>query len=316
MDAGAIEYFHSVARHGSISRAAVELGMEQSTLTRHIGRLEDEVGTRLFHRSGRGMVLTDAGTALLQQADKLVEALRQTRQVAVELAAEGPSQIVIAAQPTLAQMTFGPLSQALRKRFPHARIRLAEAFGDQLVRWLQEGEIDAAILYVPAQARLMDYDLLLQEPLYCVLPPTAPRQGDTVGVTEVLDKPMVLPSTQHGLRGLAEALAQRYARTLRLALECDGSTALIKKLVQAGHGCTILPLAAVQDEVERGLLQAVRIDGTDVLRAVACATARNRPPAAGLSDIRVIVRQTVADIVDAGQWPAVNRVSSPGAHPA
>ena len=308
MDAGAIEYFHSVARHGSISRAAVELGMEQSTLTRHIGRLEEDVGLKLFHRSGRGMVLTDGGTALLRQADTLVEALRHTRQVAAELAAGGPSQIVVAAQPTLAQMSFGALGHALKQRFPHARTRLVEGLGHQLVQWLQDGKIDAALLYVPSQGHVIDYDLLLQEPLYCVMPPGGTR-AESLGVLELLDMPMVLPSTSHGLRALAESLAQRYARKLHVALECDGSTALTRQLVQAGHGCTILPLAAVQDEVARGQLQAVRIDGTDMLRTVAIATARNRAPVAGLWDVTRTMRQVVTEIVQARRWPAVERMA-------
>ncbi|WPB55289.1 LysR family transcriptional regulator [Xylophilus sp. GOD-11R] len=309
MDAGAIEYFHSVARHGSISRAALELGIEQSTLTRHIGRLEEDVGVKLFHRSGRGMVLTDGGAALLLEAEKLVEAMRRTRQVAAELAVDGPSRIVVAAQPTIAQMTFGPLGHALRQRFPQARIRLVEGLGLPLLQSLQDGQVDAAILYIPAQGQAMDYDLLLQEPLYCVMPPDRQHRSDTVSVMELLDLPMVLPSTSHGLRALAEALAQRYARNLHVALECDGSTALTKQLVHAGHGCTILPLAAVQDEIDRGLLRAVRIDGTDVLRAVACATARSQTPAPGLREVTRIVRQVVTGVVEAQRWPAVERMA-------
>ncbi|QHJ00640.1 LysR family transcriptional regulator [Xylophilus rhododendri] len=305
MDAAAIEYFHSVARHGSISRAAVELQMEQSTLTRHIGRLEDGIGVRLFHRSGRGMVLTDAGSALLLQAEKLVESLRQARQLAVELAADAPLQITVGAQPTIAQMCFGPLGHALRQRFPHARIRLVEGLGHRLVQLLQDGEIDTAVLYLPEQGQGMDYDLLLQEPLYCVLPPGMPLPGASIDVPRLLDLPLVLPSTAHGLRGLAESLAQRYAQPLRVALECDGSTALTRQLVHAGHGCTILPLAAVQEEVERGLLQAVPIEGTDVLRAVASATARNRPPVAGLREAGRLIRQVVTQVVDAQKWPGV-----------
>lgn len=311
MDAADIEYFHSVARHGSLSRAAVELGMEQSTLTRRIGRLEQELGVRLFHRSGRGMVPTDAGSALLVQAGRLVETLRQTRQVAAELAAQGPAQIVVAAQPTLAQLTFGPLTHALRRRFPQARLRLVEGLGHALVDSLQDGSVDAALLYVPAQSAVIDYEPLLQEPLYCIMPPEpSPAQAPglpaaALSLQALLDMPLVLPSTAHGLRGLAESIAQRQGRALQVALECDGSTALTRALVQAGHGCTILPLAAVQHELARGLLRAVPVQASEMLRTVAIATAANRPPAAGLAEVRRTVREVVAQLVESGRWPAV-----------
>ncbi|MCC2676758.1 MAG: LysR family transcriptional regulator [Ramlibacter sp.] len=309
MEASAFEYFHAVARTGSISRAAGELGMEPSTLTRHIGRLEQDVGVKLFHRSGRGMVLTDAGTLLLQEASKVVDTLQHTRRVAADLAAEGPSQIVIAAQPTIAQVCFGAIARALRDRYPRARLRVTEGFGHELVGWLQEGKVDVALLYVPGQTPIADYELLLQEPLHCILPtghvtPRAPLDSSLV-----LDLPLVLPSTPQGLRALAESWAQRHGKRLTLAMECDGSTFMTRRLVQAGLGCSILPLAAVHEDVSRGLLQAVRLEGRDALRAVALATAQNRPPVADLWQITRLLREVIAELVVTGQWPGVDRMA-------
>jgi DNA-binding transcriptional LysR family regulator len=309
MDGAAFEYFHAVARHGSIARAAGELGMEASTLTRHIGRLEQDVGVKLFHRSGRGMVLTDAGALLLQEAAKVVDTLQHTRRVAADLAAEGPSQIVVAAQPTIAQVSFGAIARALRERYPRARIRVVEGFGHEMVRWLQEGRVDVALLYVPSQTPIVDYELLLQEPLHCILPAGHPLPRAPLDTAAVLDLPLVLPSTSHGLRALAEGWAQRHGKRVRIALECDGSTFMSRRLVQAGLGCTLLPLAAVHEEVARGLLQAVRMEGHDALRAVALATAQNRPPVTGLWEITRLLRAQVAGLVHAGLWPGVERMA-------
>ena len=309
MDASAFEYFHAVARTGSISRAAGELGMEPSTLTRHIGRLEQDVGVKLFHRSGRGMVLTDAGTLLLQEAGKVVDTLQHTRRVAADLAAEGPSQIVIAAQPTIAQVCFGAMARALRDRYPRARIRVTEGFGHELVAWLQEGKVDVALMYVPGQTQIADYELLLQEPLHCILPTGRVAPPAPLDTSQVLDLPLVLPSTPQGLRALAESWAQRHGKRLTVAMECDGSTSMTRRLVQAGLGCSILPLAAVHEDVARGLLQAVRLEGRDALRAVALATAQNRPAVTDLWQITRLLREVVAERVGSGQWPGVERMA-------
>src|SRR3954470_11275296 len=212
MDASAFEYFYTVAYSGSIARAAGEMGMEPSTLTRHIGRLEEEVGVKLFHRSGSGMVLTDSGALLLQEATKVVEALQHSRRAAADLAAEGPSQIVIAAQPTIAQMCFGSVALALRERFPRARIRVTEGFGHQMVGWLQEGKIDVAIIYVPSQTQIVDYELLLQEQLHCILPPGSLPPGRPLNSSSVLALPLLLPSTTHGLRTLVESWGRRHGK--------------------------------------------------------------------------------------------------------
>ncbi|WP_262074176.1 LysR family transcriptional regulator [Variovorax sp. N23] len=75
MDANSLEIFYTVAHRGSISGSAGELGMEPSTLTRHIGRLEQDAGVKLFHRSGRRMVFSDAEAPLLEETTKFVDAL-------------------------------------------------------------------------------------------------------------------------------------------------------------------------------------------------------------------------------------------------
>ncbi len=310
MDANSLAYFSAVARSGSISRAAGELGMEPSTLTRHIGRLEDEVGVRLFHRSGRGMALTEAGSVLLEEARRLGEALERARGVAADLGGEGPSRIVVAAMPTIAQVCFVALAEALRASFPRIRLQLREGFGHEMVDWLQDGQVDVALLYVPSRSQIVDYDFLLQEPLHCILPAGHPVPATPLPVAEALALPLILPSTAHGLRGLAEDWARQAGRRLELAMECDGSTSVMRRMVMAGQGCTLLPLAAVHDEVQRGLLQAVPLEGKGALRSIALATARNRAPATGLAQVTGVLRATVAALVEQGQWPGVDRMAA------
>lgn len=304
MNSVVLEYFVMVARLGSISRAALELGVEQSTITRHIARLEADAGVRLFHRSGRGVVLTDAGQVFLGPAQESVHALEQARQTVAQLAVAGPAQLVIAAQPTIAMMMFGGLGHALKQRFPGVKLRMVEALGNPILAWLVEGKIDVALLYVPTQAHVVEFDVFLHEPLYGIAAPNGGLpHADSMSVRELLALPMVLPSTQHGLRALMQSLAQQEAVPLKMAIECDGSTAMTKQLVEAGHGCTILPLAAVQRELAAGTLRAVPIADPRVMRAVGIATARNRATFNGTWEINRIIRQVAQKNLDTHAWP-------------
>src|SRR5690606_7038853 len=97
-----IKYFVEVSRVVSIWRAALQLGIEQFTITRHISKLESDIGVRLFHRSGRGVQLTDAGRIFLTRAINVVDALTEARSMAEQLVGQGPQRIVLAAQPTVA----------------------------------------------------------------------------------------------------------------------------------------------------------------------------------------------------------------------
>jgi LysR family nitrogen assimilation transcriptional regulator len=302
MNSDDLQCFVQVAACGSISRAAMALGSDQSTVSRHMARLEAATQVRLFHRSGRGVVLTGAGTALLDYARKISATLDEARRAIRSFSEEGPAQVVIAAQPTIARMTFGAIGHVLKARFPKTRLRFVEGLGSHLLSWLADGEVDIAVLYLPSHAGGLKVDMLLREPLRLVVPAGHAHIGADFPVRQLGQVPLILPSTHHGLRLLAESLAQKAGVKLDIAMECDTSTTVTKRLVEQGCGCTILPPAAVAEEVARGTLRTARLVEPEVLRDVALATAKNRPPPAQLWGITQTIRQEIAQIVYAGNW--------------
>jgi LysR family nitrogen assimilation transcriptional regulator len=307
MDLNAIEYFYAVTQAGSLSKAASDLGVEQSTLTRQIDRLEKFVGVKLFHRSGRGMILNDKGKVFYQYAEEVMSAASKARVAASELASDGPAQIIIAAQPTIAQVTFGSIGHALKDEFPRSTIRFSEGLGHQTVSWLLEGEVDAAVLYLPERSSIIDYDILLTEPLYCVSPYSA-SQRDSITAAELLDLPLVLPSTAYGVRAIIQTFSAKTGKSPNISIEVDGSNLLTRNLVQMHHGHAIMPLASVSFEIAQKMLSATRIDDQDAIRTVVLATAKGRPAVSGLSRITQLVKLTIARLVENNEWPGVNRM--------
>lgn len=305
MDLVALEFFYAVAQAGSVSRTASDLGVEQSTLTRHITRLESSVGMRLFHRTGRGMVLTEKGKMMLRAAEDVVGALSRARKTAAELVSCGPAKITIAAQPTIANATFGSIGHALKTAFPRSKIRFVEGLGSQIIDMLQDGEVDVGILYQSGPSKLIDYEELLHEDLYCICPASMTSPCTSFSAEDLLSLPMVLPSTVHGLRTWLEALSQEIGQAPNIAIECDGSTALMRKLVQQQHGYTILPLAAVTAELAAGTLKAVRIDHPKATRTIALATPVGRAQVDSYWQIVQVLKQTVGELARGGQWTNV-----------
>ncbi len=303
MNSDDLECFIRVANCGSISRAAMELGTDQSTVSRQMARLEAASETRLFHRSGRGVVLTDAGLALFEQARKVMAALEEAKQAIHSFSEQGPARVVIAAQPTIARMAYGAVGKALKKKFPKTRLRFVEGLGMHMVEWLATGEVDIAILYVPMHTGGLKVDPLLREPIRLVVPAGYSHIGAEFNVRQLGQVPLILPSTPHGLRLLAESLAQKAGVSLDIAMECDASTNVTRRLVEEGCGCTLLPLASVMDEVAKGSLRTARLTGPEVMREVAIATARNRPPVTQLWGVMQTIRQEVTQIVAEGNWP-------------
>ncbi|MBO4122165.1 LysR family transcriptional regulator [Cupriavidus gilardii] len=300
--------FVCVANTQSISRAALELGADQSTVSRQIARLEAALDTRLFHRSGRGVVLTEAGHTLLGYARQVASTLAEAREAIRASTAQGPAQLVIAAQPTIANTAFASIGTALKQRFPATRLRFVEGLASPLLGWLAAGEVDVALLYLPEQHGALKVDVLLEEDLTLVTPTSWTHIGPTFPVRRLGEVPLILPSTEHGLRVLAEGLAARAGTSLTLALECDASNTVSMRLVEEGCGATLLPFAAVADRVAQGRLLSTRLADPVVTRQIALTVARNRPTVPGLWDVMQSVRQSVRTIVMSGAWPGARLV--------
>jgi DNA-binding transcriptional LysR family regulator len=300
--------FVCVANTGSISRAALELGADQSTVSRQVARLEAALDTRLFHRSGRGVVLTEAGATLVGYARQVAATLAEAREAIRASTAQGPAQLVIAGQPTIANTAFAGIGTALKQRFPATKVRFVEGLASPLLAWLAAGEIDVALLYLPEQHGALKVDVLLEEDLTLVAPASWSHLGPTFPSRRLGEVPLILPSTGHGLRVLAEGLAARAGTALQMALECDASNTVSMRLVEDGCGATLLPFAAVADRVAQGRLHCARLVEPVVTRQVALATARNRTPVPELWDIMQTVRQSVRNIVMSGAWPGARLI--------
>jgi LysR family nitrogen assimilation transcriptional regulator len=303
MNSDDLECFARVANCGSISRAALELGSDQSTVSRQMLRLEASTCSRLFHRSGRGVILTEAGRTLLEHARRVTETVEEARRAIHAFSGMGPADLVIGAQATIARTIFGPVGSALQLRFPRTKLRFAEGASSDMLAWLASGNIDVAVLYLPSQTAGLKIDILLQEQLRLIVPGGQADIDSEFSVRRLGDVPLILPSAPRGLRLLVEALASRIGISLHIAMECDASISVTKRLVQNGCGYTVLPLAAVAEEVAQGTLRAARLVGADVSREVAMATARNRTGAAELWGVIQTVRQQVRNTVASGSWP-------------
>lgn len=309
MNSDDLVLFAQVAKNGSISRAAMELGADQSTVSRRVGLLEAELGVRLFHRSGRGVTLTARGQQLLGYATTLNDTLAEAERAMRDSAEQGPAKLCIAAQPTIARILFGSLGHALKARYPLTQVHFVEGLAADILNRLSDGAVDIAILYLPEHPGALQFDPLLSEGVQLITPANYPLKGDAISVRDLGDIPLILPSTHHGLRMMVESLANRYGFSANIALECDGSISITKRLVLENCGCTVLPEAAVVEEVKAGRLKSYRLEDPEIHRTVAIVWPKNRVTADGLWAVTQIIRQRAADMVEQGTWPGATLIN-------
>lgn len=296
-------HFVSIAETGSFTKSAIQNNVAQSALSRRIRDLETELGTALFYRNGRGVVLTEAGEVFLVRARGMLaerEALRQDmRRVAGEL----DGTVKLAVPPSVGLVLLAPLLRRIRADHPRIRMRVLEGFSGHVADWLAAGKVDLAVLYKMKSSTLLDAEHLLFEDMFLISAADAPPLGGAQGVTmaEIAASELVLPGLPHGLRVLSEEAAARAQVTLNVAMEVE-TLPTICDLVQTGELRTILPLTAVAQQVASGRLIAQRITEPAISRELILAHAPHRAASPVTKAVVRLIRSTISDLIRSGRW--------------
>lgn len=292
-----------VAELGSLSKAADRLHIAQPALSRQIRLLEEELGSRLFDRHGRGMVVTDAGRDVLRHALRVMAELEEIRATASDADAPLRGHVSIGMPPTVADILSEPLVSAFRETHPEATLRIVSAYSSYLLDWMHRGEIDAAILYDPKSARTLRVHPLLEEVLFLIGPPGAGLSQDVpVDFAALEGRRLLLPSPGHGLRAILDTCAAGRGFALSVPVEAD-SYSTLKALVHGGHGHTILPRAPIHRDLAAGELCAAPLINPEPKRRLVLSYPTDRPVPRLARFAGQIIGQQVAGMVDRGVWP-------------
>lgn len=303
MELKQLRFFLHVAELGSFSRAAVFLSVAQPALSRQIGKLEADLGAKLFYRNGRGVELTTAGRHLINHAKAIIDRTQTARSELLALKEEAIGATVLGVPPTVGQFLTAPLVRIFRGRYPGVALRVVEVYSAHIQEWLSSARIDVGLAYdAPRANRNLVTEHLWDENL-CLVGP-----GDGVGgvgpdfpFLRLGEVPLMLPGRPHGLRLLVDTAAAQHDLALKVDLEVDSLTTT-KELVQDGTAYTVLPLAAVHREVEIGRMSARRLAGPPLKRTVVLATAAQRSRSMAVEALVTVIRSVVRDLANLGKW--------------
>ncbi|MGF6962116.1 LysR family transcriptional regulator [Paraburkholderia youngii] len=310
MELRQLRYFLSVVEHGSMGKAALELGVVTSALSQQISRLEGELSTRLLQRTSSGVVPTDAGLAFWRQAQL---ALRHIDDAALAArAARLSGHVSVGMAPSTASVLGVPFMQAMRARYPDVRLRIVESLSGYLASMLSARQIDLAVLFRPEPAQRWSVVSLLDERLFVIgrhelegMP-----SGASVRLGQLGKLPLVLPSGAHGLRSLLSAAFKRAKYEPNIAAEVDG-LALLMDVVRTGIAATIQPGAALA-RPENAVLASVPVSESFAVRPNMIASiSDDELSPAGLA-ARVVLADVARELVREGRWHGARLRQSEG----
>lgn len=240
-----LSYFAAVARTEHVTRAAHELGIPQSTLSRALVRLEQDLGVELFARHGRTVSLTPAGRTFLTSVDKaLAEVGRAAESVRAD-ADPASGKVAFGFLHTMGSETVPGLIRAFRADHPRIRFSLVQNYGEAMLERLRAGELDLCLTSPIPDAPGLVARRLDEQRLRLVVPDEHRLAGrKRVRLAEAADETFVTLEPGYGLRRITDGLCTEAGFKPRIAFEGE-ETETLRGLVAAGLGVALLPPPAV-----------------------------------------------------------------------
>lgn len=302
MNSRQLRFFLQVAESGSVRRAADALHIAQPALSRQIQQLEDEIGVALFHRSDKGVTLTDAGRLLRDRAAPLVRQLERLQQEVRDEYNEPSGELSLAIPPSMADLLVVPAISQFKLSYPNVTLRVVEYISGVINAWamVQQGDADLGIVtdYEP-WAGLLRIPFI-QEPLCVVGPFNAGLQfSKPLDLKDVSDLPLVLPSRPNTFRLIIESALSEQRLPLKIAAEIN-TPKLIVAAVEAGVGFAVTAYCASHSRLTQNEVCVAPIKGQHVSWSI--IQSRESPlPRSGRLMHELFV-SIARDRINSGQW--------------
>jgi LysR family nitrogen assimilation transcriptional regulator len=304
-----LRYFAAAARAGNLGRAAQELNVTPPAVSQQLRKLEDELGTQLLIRHGRGVTPTPAGACLLQRIDTVLHLLNAPLD-AEPAGADFDGTVSLAVPAEIGAVAVASLVAQVRRRWPAVRLDLQETTGGGIESRLLGGQVDIAVLQDPPDLDELRIEPLLTERLGLVMSPRAALADSSLPLRlrELAGVTLILPNPQHWIRRLLAKASFQRGLLLDAVFQVD-SVSMTKEMVRSDLGCTILPRVAVRDETARGALVFRPIDQPALTASHAIAFRCLAAPA--VRDIAQQIGDAIRSLAASDNWPGAQPVRSP-----
>jgi LysR family transcriptional regulator, hydrogen peroxide-inducible genes activator len=165
-----LECFCAVARLGSFTKAAEEVGVAQSSVSEQIAKLEQGLASVLFERLARRIELTPAGEALLPRAQAMLQDAAALPHYLETVRTESGGVLRVGVIPSIMPYFLAPRLREFVEKFPGIDLHLREAPTAELIKQIEDGVIDIAILSVPVEGNNLVMRELFREPIHLAVP--------------------------------------------------------------------------------------------------------------------------------------------------
>ncbi len=268
MDFDQLNAFLEVARHNSFSRAAEKCFRTQPAISSQIRSLEEEVGARLFDRSGGKVALTAAGKVFQKYAEETYEAKRAIITSLAEMEREPRGEIVVGANEGTCLYILPEVFAEFKRQYPSVAVGIKRAERARIIDCVIDNSVDFGFVSMPVSDNRMTTVVIHKDELILITPPGHPlARLKSVSIDQVIKFPLLLPKVGH-TRDAIEQIFHENRLKPNVSMELESSE-LLKRFVAAGVGVGFIARFHVAEDVRAKILISIPLADVRIKREVA-----------------------------------------------
>ncbi|WP_005036964.1 LysR family transcriptional regulator [Holophaga foetida] len=253
-----LRIFQAVVNERSFTRAGERLGRTQSAISQAIHRLEEDLGETLLDRSGRDLLLTDAGKVVFEAACRQENLNQELMHQLQELRNKSVGRITLGANESMTPYLL-PLLVRFRRRYPKVKVVVRRSRSSELPENMLRGDVDFGFSsHLPKDERFDAISIARDHLSFVVAPNHRLASRDEISIRDLSMESFIAHNVNSPYR---EKVIQTFTDSrvdLNMDLEMP-SIEGIRLMVQAGEGVAFLPYLCVKSDLEAGLLKEVKV---------------------------------------------------------
>jgi DNA-binding transcriptional LysR family regulator len=262
-----LKVFQTVANERSFSRAAEKLLRTQPAVSLAIQRLESALNEKLIDRSGKELLLTDAGRIVLEFARRFENLESDLVNALAELRDNSSGRLIIGANESTTLYLLQHIEQ-YRHQYPRVKVQVRRSLSSKIPAQLLDGDLELGILsYDPEDERILGKVIYTDHLSFVVSPVHPLAEREEVSIADLGAETFIAHNVMSPYRATVIREFQRQRVTLNMDVEMPTVEA-IRRLVQRNEGVAFLPRLCVEQEITQGTLREVRVKELAAVRQI------------------------------------------------
>lgn len=253
----------------SFSKAAEVKFMTQSAMSHLIRNLEDEIGVRLLHRTGKTITPTPAGRLLYERAKKILDQYKTLESDIYDLVGKIRGDLQLGASATAARYLLPQVFYDFAKTHPEVRINLSVSNSDEIINRVLGGTIDLGIVEGKIRGAALIMEAIAEDEIVLIASDDNPlSRKKQIVLKDLISQPFIMPQEGSGVRELVE----EFLNSARIPLQeihvlmTVGDPELVIQMVQSGLGISFVSKWSTFRALKEGTIMLLPLQGKRILR--------------------------------------------------